>query len=241
MPPITRRHAVLSLAALPMACAIQPLSPLPRRSIAVPESPQQVRVPFVGQIWRYRQLNAFNSQQVATITETVTRVDNDGRVTVQRSTDDGKRLPNEVHASWGQLLRDPVWDYPLNLENPVPLWPSRLEVGERTSIHTHYRQDGGSFRYWIGLNLALRGWERIALGNAAFDTLHIERLIRLAHEDGSRLETVRRDDLWLAPAIGRWVARETSGRYQLSDGGTLFNDYLREDHWRWELVADDAN
>lgn len=237
MPSLNRRHAVLTLAALPMACAFQPLPPLPRRSIAAPPAPPALRAAQVGQSWRYRQLNGYNSQQVATLIETVTEVGADGRVTLQRHNAAGQPLPDEVHARWGQLLRDPVWDYPLNLEEPLPLWPSEGAAPGWQTTHGHYRQDGGSFRYWIDVSLRQRGWERVTLGQAEFDTLRIERLIRLAHEDFSRIETLRRDELWLAPEIGRWVARETSGRYQITGGGEFGDDYLREDHWRWELES----
>jgi len=119
----------------------------------------------------------------------------------------------------------------------VPLWPTPLAVGQVQRVNTHGLEDGGSYRYWVQVHTSVVGWERVTVAAGTFDTMRVERLIRLQHRDVNRLETVRRDVLWLAPAVGRWVARDTSGRYREPDGdkwgGT---DYL-EDHVRWELTA----
>jgi hypothetical protein len=146
-------------------------------------------------------------------------------------------LAEERHAAWGQLLRDPAWDYPMSFETPVPLWPASLTVGAKASANTHYRMDGGSFRYWIQVSCVVRGWERVTVSAGTFDTLRIERLIRLNHEDFARLYALRRDTMWLSLEVGRWVARETSGEYlQVSNAGRG-GAYSREDHFRWELTA----
>ena len=97
--------------------------------------------------------------------------------------------------------------------------------------------DGGSIRYWIQVHCAVRGWERVTVSAGAFDTLRIERLIRLDHQDHTRAETLRKDTMWLALEVGRWVARETSGEYRLQGSTGMWANYLREDHFRWELTA----
>ena len=110
--------------------------------------------------------------------------------------------------------------------------------GAAVTVNTHYRLEGGSFRYWIQVHARARAWERVTLAAGAFDALRVERLIRLNHPDPTRIETVRRDTLWLAPEVGRWVARETSGRYRVADGDDdwpWFNELL-EDRVRWELT-----
>ncbi len=234
--PLTRRHAILAFLALPAGCAIQPLGPLPTRPITAPAFSGPVRPPALGQRWTYRQLNAFNSAVLAEVHETVT--DAAPSTVIGREIIGGLPLPDERHAAWGQLLRDPAWDLPLNFEAPVPLWPASLRVGASAAVHTHYRLDGGSFRYWIQVHTVVRAWERVTLATGEFDAWRVERLLRLNHPDPTRIETVRRDTLWLAPEVGRWVARETSGRYRVAGGDEDwpgFNELL-EDHVRWELT-----
>ena len=63
--PLTRRHAILAVLALPAGCAIQPLAPLPTQPLAAPAQAAALRPPATGQRWFYRQLNAFNSAVVA--------------------------------------------------------------------------------------------------------------------------------------------------------------------------------
>ena len=232
----TRRHALFALAFAPVGCAIQPLSPLRTDAVNAPASALAgMRPPQVGHAWSYRKINHFNSQTVATLHETVASV---GSVTViERQEAAGAVWPAEQHGSWGQVVREPVWDYPLNLEQAVPLWPTNLAAGQQQSVHTHYREDGGSFRYWIQVYAAARGWERLVLPVGTFNTLRVERLVRLAHRDFNRIDTLRRDVMWLAPELGRWVVRVTSGRYREADGDQLGGSEYLEDHHRWELTA----
>lgn len=231
---ISRRRLLLALAVAPVGCAIQPLPPLATQPLE-PKGTAVLRPPAVGQAWTYRQLNQFNSAVLAQVRESVASMG--AQVVVQRQTAEGLPLPAEHHTAWGQLVRDAAWDYPLNLEQPVPLWPAGLVPGSSARVHAHYREDGGSYRYWVQVYARTTGWERVTVPAGAFDAVRVERLLRLQHRDINRLDTVRRDVLWLAPEVGRWVARETSGRYREPDderwGGT---EYL-EDHFRWELTA----
>ncbi len=227
----SRRTMVLSLLALPAGCAIQPLEDLRTQPLDPGIKPGPVRPPAVGQTWTYRKSNVYNSQLLAIERETVVSVS--PQIVVRRERDSGEPLPEERHEQWGLLVRDPAWDDVQNYENPVPLWPRSLEIGTTVSRHTHYRLDNGSFRYWVNVHCAVRGWERVTLAQGEFAAVRIERLIRLLHTDISRIDTVRRDIIWLAPEVGRWVARETSGEYILPGE----KDGLgHEDYFRWELT-----
>jgi hypothetical protein len=232
---VNRRCALLVAFALPAGCSIQPLAALPTTPIpAPPGGPGSLRAPLVGQRWTYRQLDFFNSRLLDVVQETVVSVG--PTIDVDRRADSGAALPDERHAAWGQLLRDPAWDYPMNFETPVPLWPASLTAGEKVTANTRYRVDGGSFPFWIQVVCAVRRWERVTVSAGTFDTLRVERLIRLDHPDPTRAETVRRDIMWLSPEVGRWVARETSGEYYLVGSSRMWS-YSLEDHFRWELTA----
>jgi len=229
-----RRQVLLALAAAPVGCALRSLAPLNTQDLPTPPGPVAMRPAQLGQAWTYRQLNHFNGQLLAEVQETVATVGE--RVVVERQTSGGQPLPAEHHGPWGQLLRDPVWDYPLNLEQAVPLWPGTLAPGQPQRVNTHYLRDGGSYRHWVQVHAVVKGWERVVLPAGAFDTVRAERLIRLVHHDVNRAETLRRDVLWLAPGLGRWVVRETSGRYLEPDGDKPGGTEQLEDHFRWEIV-----
>ena len=232
---LDRRNLVLAALALPAGCAIHSLPPMVTTALQPPGGAPSPRTPSIGQSWTYRQLNFFNSGVLASIRESVSSVG--VTIDVARKRIDGTALPAERDAAWGQLLRDPVWDYPLNFETPVPLWPATLTVGAKASVQTRYRMDGGSIRYWVQVSSTVRGWERVAVAAGTFDTMRIERLLRLQHQDHVRSETVRRDVLWLAPEVGRWVARETSGEYFNEGERNFLQAPSQEDHFRWELTA----
>ena len=51
----------------------------------------------------------------------------------------------------------------------------------------------------------------------------------------TRLDTLRRETLWLAPEVGRWVARETNGEFRIA--GRRGSWTGREDHFRWQLES----
>lgn len=233
---LDRRSALLAALALPAACTVVPLAPVSSTAIPAPAAPGSLRTPPVGRRWSYRKLNFFNSSVLEVVQETVASVA--PTIHVHRQTDSGVVLADESHAAWGQLLREPAWDYPMNFEAPVPLWPASLGVGTTASGQTHYRMDGGSVRYWIQVSAVACGWERLTVGAGTFDTLRVERLIRLSHQDHTRSGTVRKDTLWLSPDVGRWVARETSGRYYVPGESRFFLESSSlEDHFRWELMA----
>lgn len=227
---------MLAALAVPAGCTIQPLAPLFGSSIPAPSGPTSpLRAPVVGNSWTCRKLNFFNSSVLDVVQETVMSVA--PTIVVKLQGNSGSVSDEEQHAVWGQVLRECTWDYPMTFESAVPLWPASLTVGANASSQTHYRMDGGSIRYWVQVSTAVRGWERITVPAATFDALRIERLIRLEHQDHTRLSILRRDSMWLSPEVGRWVARETSGQYYIPGDNRLLRSVSLEDHIRWELIA----
>lgn len=217
-------------------CASRTLPPVDARALAAPPLPPVWRPPAVGQSWTYAQHNPFNAARMGEWRErVVSRAD--GRTVIERRDPQGRPAPDEVHADWGTLWVDPVWDYPLHFERPMPLWPQEPVVSGWRTVHGHYRQQGGSYRYAVQVSVRTRGWVRVRVPAGDFETLRVERWMRLAHEDATRLETVRRDRLWIAPALGRWVLRETEGEYLMAGGDDELGSWQLEDRWRWELLA----
>jgi hypothetical protein len=226
-----RRKTVLGLLALPAGCALQPLAPVRTQAIVGPSSGVQMRPPAMGQSWTYKKLNVYNGDVVGIERETVSSLS--PRIVLERSTDTGMPLPQELHQQWGLLLREPHWDMTQNYVDAVPLWPQDLRVGASSQIRTDYRVDGYSYPFWIRVETVAKRWEKVSLPLGDFNALHIERLIGLQHQDFTRKSTIRWEHLWLVPEIGRWVVRQLTGEYSTSgrrSGG-------REDHFRWELTA----
>ncbi len=226
-----RRKTVLSLLALPAGCALQPLAPLRTQTVAGPVGRVQMRPPALGQSWTYQKLNVYNGEVVAIEREVLASLS--PRIVIERSTQAGLPLAQEHHLQWGQLLREPHWDFTHNYVDAVPLWPQDLVVGASSHIRTDYRVDDFSYPFWIQVRTVAKRWEKVTLKLGEFNALHVERLIGLQHQDFTRKSTIRWEHLWLVPDIGRWVARQLSGEYSTSGrrhGG-------REDHFRWELTA----
>ena len=247
-PPLKgRRRLVAALAALPAAlggaCTLRPLPPPDAEPADAAPNTMALRPPRVGQSWTVRQRNLFNGETVATLTERLTAVgagaangaDSAGVCTLQRRGDDGRARDDEVHDGWGRLRQDPAWEQTLQTEQPVPLWPQPLQTGPATLLHTRYQVPGGSGWYPLQAWVRALRWERVTVPAGSFVALRVERLLRMGHPDPWRLETQRTDRLWIAPEVGRWVLRETSGRYLVpsDDRGS----WMLEDHERWELVA----
>ncbi|MBU0586941.1 MAG: hypothetical protein KKA88_00095 [Gammaproteobacteria bacterium] len=228
-----RRKLLVTLLALPAGCAIQPLRDLKIEAIAPPPGVPSIRQPALGQSWTYQKFNIYNGERLAVEREEVIALS--PRIVIRRQTETGQVLPEEQQAKWGHVLREPVWDYVLNLEQPLAHWPETLALGATAMLNTHYLMDGGSYRYWINVHARVMAWERIQVPAGSFNTLRIEKFIRLQHQDFGRVETIRREVLWLAPEVGRWVARETRGDFKTT--GLQGDSYGREDYLRWELSA----
>ena len=227
---ITRR-ASFALLALPAACSLQPLAPMRRSPLDSRSTWPAVRAPALGQTWAYRVLNFYNGEPVDTVQETISSL---APITLTRQSTRHGELPPEIHASWGQVRQDPLWDLVQTYDTPLPLWPASLALGAAQTTDTSYRAGTSSFKLWISVQSRVGDYERVSLTSGEFDTVRIDKFIRLTHHDSSRQNFTRSETLWLAPAIGRWVARETQGEYWGS--GRRPNLY-REDHLRWEIES----
>ncbi|MEY3871384.1 MAG: hypothetical protein RLZZ296_379 [Pseudomonadota bacterium] len=230
---VLKRRSLLALLALPTGCAIQYLPPLASSKLTSGAPFGAIRAPALGQSWTYQKLNFYNSQRLDTVKEEI--VGMTGGVRISRRSQDNLDLGDELQPVWGQVTQDPYWDFLQTYEVSLPLWLDNFAIGTSQSSNTHYRSGSSSFRYWISARTTVVGWEKLVLPSGRFDTVRIEKIIRLNHPDLSRLDTLRRDTIWLAPEIGRWVARETNGEFRVADrrGGWTG----REDHFRWQLES----
>ncbi len=228
---ITRRN-LIALLALPAGCSLQPLSPLKIRPAQMQTPLPALRPPAVGQSWTYQQFNHYNGQQIDTLTEKIAAVS--PRIELQRQSANTGPLASEIQSRWGWVVQDASWDLLQTYETPLPLWLAPLNSGAVQDIDTHYTVGSSAFRYWIQSRTQVMGRETVDLPLGSFQTIRIEKWIRQTHYDAGKQFLVRRETLWLAPEIGRWVVRETDGSFRRA-GKKL--DEGREDHFRWELTA----
>uniref|UniRef100_B1XTX0 Uncharacterized protein n=1 Tax=Polynucleobacter necessarius subsp. necessarius (strain STIR1) TaxID=452638 RepID=B1XTX0_POLNS len=67
-----------------------------------------------------------------------------------------------------------------------------------------------------------------------FLTLRYENLINFESNDDNKVNCIRKETIWFAPSIGRWVARESSGSYNIQ--GQIGAEIL-EDSYQWQLSS----
>jgi hypothetical protein len=247
---VTRRFFLLSSAALSVGCATRQSDPL------LPAAPQ-VRAPAVGQSWRYAKYNLYTQaplddqiDRVAAVNDTVEIASSSeaaknanakskwGAEFLQKYLHAREKpvgpLPSEIQAPWGKIVVDPHWGVVQVYETPIPLWPEQMLSGWETHVNTHYktpdRQDPLPWR----LAMKAHGWEWITVPAGRFNALRITNLINFANADLDRTDSVRRETLWLAPEVGRWVARESAGSYYLEDSAA--DQPYSENGFRCELL-----
>jgi hypothetical protein len=232
----SKRKFVIQCLSLPLAaCSIYRLQNVKTLSIVPPAQPS-FRPAQIGQSWKYQKLNVFNSDVVDVFTERISEISASG-VRINRSSITGRSLGDEIQAPWGQLSRDPYWDYQQNFNQTIPLF---LDLGQQNFGANHslwYQPNESSSKYWMTIYMYQRSWERVTLPIGTFDTIKIEKRIRLQHPDFTRLDTTRFDQYWFCPEIGRWVIRETSGRYIDSNSRGFMRSDLNEDSFRYELLS----
>lgn len=232
MKKICRRNAV-ALCALPfIGCSIQPLGPLRSSTINDQVTLHLMLPPHIGKSWTYKVINHYNGYVLDTICETVTELEPVIRISRESST--RGKLDDEIQNGWGFIKQEPTWEMLQIYENAVPVWPQNLSLGIKDRYSTHYFANQGSFRYWISFISSVSSFERLELEIGTFDTIKIDKLIRLGHPDTTRTNLIRRETLWLAPSMGRWVVKETNGSYVVP----VRRPYEgREDHLRWVLTS----
>lgn len=143
------------------------------------------------------------------------------------------RLASEVQAPWGMVLIDPHWSQLQAFREPIPLWPMQLRPGWSTTVGTYYKiPDSDETMPWQ-LTMNAHRWESITVPAGHFTALRYFNLIDFRYTNISgRVAALRKESIWFAPEIGRWVVRESSGTFR-QDVAEDFN----ESSYRWELLS----
>jgi hypothetical protein len=250
---VTRRFFLLSSAALSVGCASRRLE-----ADAAAPAAQKVRQPVAGQSWRYAKHDLYTSRAVDEQVDRVTTVDSlveidssykstakEGppptgwgadflrKYIVHPDTPSGT-LPSEIQDPWGMVVVDPHWGQVPVFETPIPLWPAQLESGWQTRVTTRYKTPADQDALPWDQTMKAQAWETVTVPAGRFKALRFTNEIRFTHPDFYRTDSVRRETLWFAPEVGRWVVRESKGTYYLADS-TIVQPY-NESGYRWELL-----
>jgi hypothetical protein len=146
-------------------------------------------------------------------------------------------LPDEIQQPWGFILQDPHWNPPQKFLQVMPLWPEQF-VSDWSGFYRNRYQVVGypDNDFYLGLNIAALKWERVQVPAGEFNTLlYRNDMPFFTSNDFSRVANIRSEDVWLAPEIGRWVIRRSSGQYLWA--GMFWSNALWEDYLEWELVS----
>jgi hypothetical protein len=229
---LSRRTFIASAALAPVACGV-PLSFERGTPVAQPNPLPAVRAPQVGQEWSYIKRNVFDGKNVGIITERVVSIGT--TIVIERTDESGGKLSNEVQSPWGVVQVDPQWSRTISFNPAIPLWPSELSSGWNKQLNTKYKLAGypDSAYGWQEL-MSAHGWDQITVPAGTFLTLRYQNLINYESNDDNKVNCIRKETIWFAPSIGRWVARESSGSYMIQ--GQLGMPNL-EDSLQWQLTS----
>jgi hypothetical protein len=228
---VSRRTFIAATAMTPVACSV-PLSYERGIPVAQPQPTPIVRPPKVGQEWTYVQRNVFDGKTLGLITERVASVGSS--IVIERTDESGGRFSNEVQGPWGMVITDPHWERTVTFNPPIPLWPQELLASWSKQTITKYSLAGypdSSYQWQV--YMGAHGWEQINVPAGSFLTLRYQNLINYQSEDGNKVNCIRKETIWFAPSIGRWVARESSGSYMIL--GVLVP--FLEDSYHWQLTS----
>lgn len=229
---LSRRTFIASAALAPVACGV-PLSYERGTPVAQPNPLPAVRTPQVGQEWSYIKRNIYDGKIRELITERVASVGS--TIVIERRDGDGGQLPSEVQGPWGIIQLDTSWPRLMNFKPPIPLWPLELTSNWSKQLNTKYSFGGYSENTYNWQEfMSTHGWEQITVPAGTFLTLRYQNLINFESNDDNKLNCIRKETIWFAPSIGRWVAREASGSYMIK--GQLGVPIL-EDSFQWQLTS----
>jgi hypothetical protein len=216
----------------PVACGV-PLSYERGIPIAAPKQIPTVRPPQLGQEWSYIKKDVFNGKTLGLITERISKIG--PNIVIDRSTEDGGMLPSEIQTSWGMVATDTQWSRLLNFSPSLPLWPLELSTSWSKQFNTQYSVAGYSdSRLNWQEYMSVQGWEKITVPAGEFVALRFQNLINYENSDPNKVDCIRKETVWFAPQIGRWVAREASGSYQVQgEIGVV----LLEGSYQWQLTS----
>lgn len=231
----TRRTLLLvPLLALLAGCASGPQP--------APGDAPKLALPTVGEVWRYRELNGFRNEPVADIRYTVTRADADGidlAVRVSGSPLSGLREgQTERYARAWDVLEDAVYERPRTYQPAMPLLRVDAPPGVRVDDHTSVeRPPQRGIENWTTLS-RFAGWETVTVPAGSFRAARYERFSSYFDAEVFRWRTERRETLWYAPEVGRWVRRQLTGTWTRPpwQRGRRF-EVLRDDWIVWELTG----
>ena len=229
---LSRRTFIASAALAPVACGV-PLSYERGTPVAQPNPLPAVRTPQVGQEWSYIKRNVYDGKIRELITERVASVGS--TIVIERRDGDGGQLPSEVQGPWGIIQLDTSWPRLMNFKTPIPLWPLELTSNWSKQLNTKYSFGGYSENTYNWQEfMSAHGWEQITVPAGTFLTLRYQNLINFESNDDNKLNCIRKETIWFAPSIGRWVAREASGSYMIK--GQLGVPIL-ENSFQWQLTS----
>ena len=228
---ISRRTFIASAALAPVACGS--LSYERGIPVAQPKPLPGVRPPQVGQEWNYIKKNIFDGKILDVINERIASIG--PTIVIDRMTTDGARLPSEIQTSWGMVATDTQWSRLLNFSPSLPLWPEQLSTTWAKQFNTKYSIAGysDSKMNWQEY-MSVQGWEKITVPAGEFVALRFQTLINYESDDRNKVDCIRKETVWFAPQIGRWVAREASGSYQIQG---QIGAVILEGSYQWQLSS----
>jgi hypothetical protein len=201
--------------------------------VAQPNPIPSVRPPKVGQEWTYIKRDVFDGKNLGLVTERVSSVGQ--TIVIERTDESGGRLANEIQGPWGVVQTDPQWPKVVSFNPAIPLWPQELSATWNKQFITKYKLAGYSdSAYSWQEYMSAHGWEQITVPAGTFLTLRYQSLVNYESNDDNKVNCIRKETVWFAPSIGRWVARESSGSYMIQ--GQLGTPNL-EDSLQWQLTA----
>ena len=229
---LSRRTFITSAALATVACGV-PLSYERGTPVMQPNPLPAIRPPQVGQEWTYVKRDVFEGKIRGVITEKVASVGS--TIVIERMDDTGAKLPSEIQGPWGVVRLDTSWSRLMSFKPPIPLWPEELTASWSKQLNTKYSLGGYSENAYNWQEfMSAHGWEQITVPAGTFLTLRYQNLINFESNDDNKVNCIRKEIIWFAPSIGRWVARESSGSYMIQ--GQLGVPIL-EDSFQWQLTS----